>query len=230
METSLHRALKDHYASRGDGAAQVEVALGDYRIDVVADDLLVEVQHGSLSAIRDKVGVLLKQHRVLVVKPIVAEKLLVRCDRQGGRVVSRRRSPKRGTLLSLFDELVYFTKVFPHPRLQLEVPLVSIEEWRYPGHGRRRRHRENDFQIDDQKLVAVHETHPFRTAGDLLRLLPCKLPTEFHSGDLAEAMGIDRWVAQRIAYCLRQTGAVRQVGKQGNAVLYRRAGKSRRVA
>ena len=43
------------------------------------------------------------------------------------------------TYTDLFDDLVHFTRVFPHRRLTLEVPLVDIEEWRYPGHGRRRR-------------------------------------------------------------------------------------------
>jgi hypothetical protein len=37
---------------------------------------------------------------------------------------------------------------------------------------------------------------------------------------LAESLGVHRWVAQRIAYCLRQTGAVRKVAKHGNACLY----------
>ena len=59
METSLHRQLKERYAV--DGAEQ-EVRLDDYRIDVVSGDQLVEIQHGSLSAIRDKVRRLLKKH------------------------------------------------------------------------------------------------------------------------------------------------------------------------
>src|SRR5690606_11993259 len=112
-----------------------------------------------------------------------------------------------------------------------EVPLIEVEEWRYPGHGRRRRRRENDFQIEDQKLVAIRETHRFRTAADLLRMVPSKgLPRQFHTGHLAEAMGLDRWIAQRIAYCLRETGAIRQVGKQGNALIYQRARATRRRA
>ena len=35
-------------------------------------------------------------------------------------------------------------------------------------------------------------------------------------------------VAQRIAYCLREMKAVRQIGKQGNALLYRRCGRAAR--
>jgi hypothetical protein len=40
---------------------------------------------------------------------------------------------------------------------------------------------------------------------------------------LADAMTIQRWVAQRITYCLRQTGAAETCGKTGNTLLYRRA-------
>jgi len=217
METSLHRDLKALYAAEG---ARFEVPVGAYRIDVVSRHRLVEIQHGSLAAIRDKVRSLLEDHWVVVVKPIVVRKLLVKRAKQGGRVLGRRLSPKRGRLLDLFDQMVYFTRVFPHRRLTLEVPLVDIEEWRYPGHGRRRRWRPNDHQVEDQKLVAVREVHRLKTAADLGRLVRCALPRPFHTGDLAESLSIDRWVAQRIAYCLRNVGAVRQVGKLGNARLY----------
>jgi hypothetical protein len=217
METSLHRQLKELYA---DGGAQVEAPLGRYRIDVVCDGELIEIQHGSLAAIRDKVRHLLKKHRVLVVKPIVHRKQLIKQDAKGGRVVSRRRSPKAGAAIDLFEELVYFTRVFPHRNLSLEVPLVDIEEWRYPGHGRRRRHRKNDHQVEDQKLTKLHRVYQFQAAADLWRLIPGKLPSPFDTGHLAKAAGVHRWIAQRIAYCLRKTGAAREVGKKGNTLLY----------
>ena len=224
METSLHRQLKARYAA--DLSAQ-EVACDGYRIDAIRRGELVEIQHGSLAAIRDKVSQLLEKHRVRVVKPIIATKLLVKCDRRDGQVVSRRRSPKRGTLLDVFDELVYFTRVYPHRRLVLETPLVEVEEWRYPGHGRRRRRRAGDFVVQDQRLVAVLESRTFRTRADLRRCLPAGLPTRFHTGHLAEKLEVERWTAQRIAYCLRETGALHVVGKQGNALLY---SKRRRAA
>jgi hypothetical protein len=223
METSLHRELKRIYA--GD-EARSEVRHGRYRIDVVHGDELVEIQHGSLAAIRDKIRELLETHSVRVVKPIVASKLLVKRSRKQGPVAERRWSPKQGTLLDVFDELVYFTKVFPHPRLTLEVVLVEIEEWRYPGHGRRRRYRKNDFVIEDQKLCKLQSVHRFRTAADLLALIPARLPAPFHTGQLSESLGVPRGIAQRIAYCLRQTGAVRLMGKQGNALLYELADAS----
>ncbi|MBX3425672.1 MAG: hypothetical protein KF688_08340 [Pirellulales bacterium] len=225
METSLHRQLKALYVA---DATLHEVVLGDYRIDAVRGKELIEVQHGSLAAIRDKIRRLLDSHRVRVVKPIVARKTLVKLPAPGAEPTSRRKSPKRGTLLDLFDELVYFTRVFPHPRLTLEVVLVEVEELRYPGRGKRRRRRrpEAEFQIEDQRLVAVDSHHQFRKASDLMRLLPPRLPRPFHTGHLAEGLGVPRWIAQRIAYCLRETGAVEEAGKAGNAILYRRKGRA----
>ena len=219
METTLHRELKQRYATDG---ALVEQRVGRYRIDVVRGNELVEIQLASLSAIRDKIAALVKDHRVLVVKPIIAGKFLVKRRRAGGRIVSRRRSPKRRTLLDLFEELVHFTRVFPHRRLTLEVPLVEIEEWRYPGHGRRRWRRDNDHQVEDQRLLQVVEVHRFHWAADLCRMLPQSLPQPFHTGHMAEGLGVERWIAQRMAYCLRRTGAIQSVGKLRGAWLYER--------
>ena len=130
METSLHRDLKRLY---GGNDVQFEARLARHRIDVVADGRLVEIQLGSLAAIRDKVRILLKHHRVLVVKPIIVQKTLIRRADTGGPVTHQRKSPKHGSLLDLFDELIHFARVFPHPRLTLDVPLIDVEEWRVPG-------------------------------------------------------------------------------------------------
>ena len=222
METSLHRELKRLYAGR---QAQFEVPVDGFRVDAVTrhprgGTRLIEIQHGSLGAIRDKIRTLLAEYRVTVVKPIVASKLLVKRAAEGGEVCQRRLSPKRGTLLDVFDELVHFTQVFPHPRLTLEVLLVDVEEWRYPGHGRRRRWRIDDYQVEDQRLVAIREKHRLRTAADLAELVRCPLPSPFHTGHLAKSLQVRRWVAQRIAYCFVRMGALGQVGKDGNARLY----------
>jgi hypothetical protein len=225
METSLHRQLKALYAGPED---RTEVRLGSFRIDVVRGGELVEIQHGSLAAIRDKVRKLCEAHRVLVVKPIVARKTIIKLSAKGNEA-SRRLSPKRGTLLDAFGELVYFTRSFPHPRLTVDLLLVEIEETRQPGHGRRRRWRRDDHVVVDRQLIAAGDATRLAIAADLLTLLP-PLPSPFHTGDLAAAADVPRQVAQRIAYCLRQMGAVRTIGKRGNALLYEAsaAGKNRK--
>lgn len=227
METSLHRSLKQIYA--GEGAA-TEVRLGGYRIDAVVGKRLIEVQHGSLSSISRKILALVQSHRVLVVKPIVMRKLLIKQPYRGAGDGERRLSPRQGSLLDLFEELVYFTRVFPHKKLVLETPLVEIEEWRYPGHGRRRRWRKNDFEVEDQKLVSIHGCTTLKTAADLWTLLGEVRPETFDTKQLADSLGVRRHIAQRIAYCLDKMGAAKQVGKRGNARIFEAVKRPRRKA
>ena len=68
METSLHRVLKQRYASATGGRS--EVVLEGFRIDAVDETgLLVEVQSGPLGPLRAKLVRLLPSHRIRVVKP-----------------------------------------------------------------------------------------------------------------------------------------------------------------
>ena len=227
METSLHRELKQLYAESPD---DVEVRVQGFRIDAIAQGELIEIQHGGLAAIRDKVQRLLKTHQVRVVKPIVARKLLVKRKSRRGKVVERRMSPKRGCLLDLFHDLIHFTHVFPHPRLTLEVLLVEVEEWRFPGHGRRRRWSRRDFQVEDQKLISVQTHHLFQKPADLAKLVPTNVPLPFDTQVLAQSLKIKRREAQKLAYCLRHTGAIVQAGKRGNSLLYKWPPAKRRTA
>ncbi|QDS95629.1 hypothetical protein FF011L_44270 [Roseimaritima multifibrata] len=220
METSLHRQLKQSYALH---AADVEVTLGPYRIDAIRDGELIEIQHGSLVSIRDKIGQLLQTHSVRVVKPIIYRKRIVKQKTADGKVLSRRFSPSRGTVLEIFDELIYFTKVFPHPQLILEVPLVEVEEWRLPPKANRRRRRKATFRVKDVVLTGIESTHQIVDSFQLLDLLGIdfqQVPDPFNTEDLAKALDVKRWIAQRIAYVLRETAAIKEVGKTGNTFLY----------
>ena len=201
METTLHRQLKDYFRQSD---SQLEVRLGRYRIDVVNGNRLVEIQRSGLASIRSKIQKLLEDgHVVDVVKPLIRRKRLIKLDSINGREVDRRWSPKKGSALSIFDELLYFTRVFPHPNLTLITPLIDIEEIRYPGQGKRRRRRKNAFQVKDQKILEMGEIVSYSTVRDLQKLLPKDLPRKFDTAELAQVLGIPRWEAQRI--CLLYT-------------------------
>ena len=121
-------------------------------------------------------------------------------------------------LVPTHSELIYFIGVFPHERLALDVLLIDVEEHRHPR--KQRRWNRSAWKTIDQRLIEVCEVHRLRTPTDLLALVNCLLPSPFHSGDLAKELDIDRGFARQIAYCFRNMGAARQVGKQGNTLLY----------
>ncbi len=218
METSLHQQLKDLYSTP---ASVQEDWVGDYRIDVRRGRRMIEIQTSSLGAIRDKIRALLVRHPVTVVKPIIARKLLLVKERADGPVRERRWSPKRCGWLDFFEDLTHFTTVFPHPNLTLDIPLIEIEETRFPRKARRFWHRA--YRIEDQHLLQVLDHRVVRTADDLLHLLNVRLPDSFDTKTLAETLSTRRWMAQKVAYCLRETGGIAIEGKRGNAILYRLA-------
>lgn len=220
METTLHQQLKRCYA---DDDGHTEVAIGNYRIDAVRGGELIEVQCASLSAIRDKCRNLLKRHRLRVVKPVVSRIRIAKMNKAGGPIASRRLSPKRGSILDVFDDLIYFTRVFPHPNLTIEAPLVRIEQIRSPSRKRRRRWRK-DYKIEDVKLESIDGVIELREPADLLALV--ELPSDaesFTTVDIAQATGRPRWVAQQIAYVLRKTGAIDPLDRDRTGIIYQRA-------
>ena len=174
-------------------AAQ-EVALDGFRIDAVCDGRLIEIQHASLGAIRDKVRVLLAEHDVHVVKPLAARKYLVK-QTPAGKVLSARYSPRRGSFLDLFEDLVHFVNVFPHPRLTLEVVLTEQEEHRVPRTNRRWRGK--NYRVVDRQLRNIIGRLELRTAGHLAGLLPKKLPKPFTTHDIAVAAEVPRWLPRK---------------------------------
>ena len=197
--------------------------MGRYRIDAIRDDELIEIQCASLSAIRDKSNQLLKRHKLRVVKPVVARTRITKIKKPGAEPTSRRMSPKRGDILDLFDELIYFTRVFPHPNLVLEVPMIHVEQIRMPTRRRRRRWGK-DYTVHDVQLEKVEHRYEFRAATDLLPLLRLPEQDEFNTADLAKAIDRPRWFAQKIAYVLRNVGAIESSGRNRNGIRY--AGKA----
>jgi hypothetical protein len=215
MESSLHRALKDQYAA---GLAdRREVSVAGFRIDAVDQSgRFVEIQSGALGPLCTKLERLLPQHRLRIVKPVVLSRRLVQTSPRNGSVISVRRSPKRGTLADVFDDLIGLVRIFPHANLDIEVLGVTIDEVRI------RRLRRPGYLVTDRRLGEIRETATLATAGDLWGLLPaaCHDDAPFTTVELATRLGKPVWFAQRVAYCLRKTGAARVVGKNANRLVY----------
>lgn len=213
-EQSLHNQLKEWYTSRG---AEAEATVEGYVVDVVRDGLLIEVQTGNFSAIKDKLRALLGGHRVRLVHPVPHVKWVIRLDEQGAQV-SRRKSPKRGRVEEVFYELVYIPEICEAPGFELEVVLVDAEEYLIDdGRGSWRR---RGWSIHDRRLVDVVERRVFKSPRDFIELLPEGLPREFTARQLAKAAGLRTRLAQKMVYCLRRMNVIEVSGRKGRANLY----------
>ena len=100
---------------------------------------------------------------------------------------------------------------FPTPTWSLEVLAVSIDEIRIP------RRRWPGYKIVDRCLTGSLGKSVLERPADLWGLLPGDHDwTEpFTTADIARRIDRPLWFAQRVAYCLRLSGAALTIGRAG---------------
>ncbi len=214
-EKSLHASIKKWYAKPGD---RFEAKVGSHIVDIVRGDLLIEIQTVGFSSIRNKLRKLTEKNQVRLVHPIAREKIIIRTNASGDYVLSSRKSTKTGKLIDIFRELISMPSMINEANFSLEVLMIKVEELRCEdGKGSWRRRK---VSIQDRKLIEVFESFVFNTRQDFLQFLPQGLCKNFTTKDLAEISGYKVNECQRIAYCLKKMGAIREVGKKGRCILY----------
>ncbi len=210
-EGSLHAALKAHYTRPGD---ELEVPVDGFVVDIRRPGLLIEIQTGSFGAMGNKLDSLLGAHRMLLVHPIAVETYV---QRPGKRP---RKSPRRGSVYQLFEELVSIPTLLDHPHLAIDVVLASVTD--VQRHDRRARRGRGGYRTIDRELRAVLEVRRLRGTADLAALLPANLPPEFTTADIATAAGVSRAAAQQMAFCLRSLDVIAEVGRTRAGIHYSR--------
>lgn len=213
-EKPLHASLKAWLAEPGD---QFEVRIGRFVADIVRGSQLIEVQTGSTSPLKRKLSSLLKHHAVHLVIPIARQKTIITLNEQG-EIVSSRKSPKRGELLDVFHQLVSIRTLLGDANFSVEALLIHVEEIRRPRGKRTRRWK--DWEVQERRLVEVLDHATFHHPGDFLVAIPSSLKDPFTTADLARATGRPRRMAQQIAYCLREMGALEAIDRKRNGILY----------
>lgn len=223
-ESSLHRALKFHYTGEG----KTEITRGNY----VCDGLnptgeLIEIQTGSFGPLKAKVRELVKFGRVRIVHPIITRKIIKRYD-PAGTLLSRRISPRKGTIWDLFKVLIYAPDLPLLEDLVIELVLVETEEkWVRDGRGSWRRGGDS---IVDRILTRYQGSVPLICPADYRRFIPFREKECFTVRELGEKVRINTVIARKSLYVLTRMELVERVEKRGRSWVYRirRTGKKRR--
>ena len=213
-EKPLHASLKEWYAQPGD---RFEVPVDGFVIDIVRDDLLVEIQTGSIASIKSKLMALVRSHPIRLVYPIAQEKWIVKPANGSKSNGTRRRSPKKGRVEDLFWEMVGLARLLPSRNFTFEVLMIKEEEARrYDGN---RMWRRRGWVTEERRLLEVIDRALFESPADWRALLPEGLMS-FTARDLAEALDIASELAQKMVYLLREGRIIKLIGRQGRANLY----------
>jgi ribosomal protein S25 len=215
-EFSLHSEIKKIYSLPGD---QFEVKLGNYIVDILRDNLVIEVQTKNFSALKEKLQVLTEKHKVRLVYPLPEKKWITHVTKNH-IILNTRKSPRKGKLTDLFRELVMIPHMIGEENFSLEVLLIDEEEVRCDdGKGSWRR---RGVSIKERKLLKVNDRILFQTKADYLKILPEDLNEVFTNKELAKLAKISVRTARQITYCLRKSEVIRLVGKNGRQMVFQK--------
>lgn len=230
MPFDLHLQMQERYA--GD-TGQCEAQIGTFRADVLRDGVIYEIQTRNLRSIRGKICGLLDDWPVVIVFPVAVSTVFVYCDGDPLEEVRRRTSPKRGTPLDAFEEMVSLASVLAHCNLSVEIPLVTVEEMRrrrteqeIARMRKRRKRRRNsvpEWETVNRRITGFEDVLRLDIPSDGLRFIPEDVPERFTSKMLGEAVGLVAWKARRITYTLRHLGTIVQHERTKDGYWYTRA-------
>lgn len=222
-ERSLHAAVKQWYSSPGD---ELEKRVAGYVVDIVRNDesvdcdrpLLIEIQTRNFTPLKRKLDKLTEEYAVRLVHPIAKEKWIVRVAADGETQIGRRKSPKRGTVAHLFDQLVSIPELVNRDLFSVEVLLIQEEEVRcHDGKGS---WRHPEWTRSDRRLLKVVERQLFKGSSDFLQFVPPDIVRPFTNKQLARVGKYSVALATKITYCLKKMGVLDVVGKDRNAQLF----------
>lgn len=214
-ETSLHASLKQLYARKGD---LIEERVGNWVVDIVRGDTLIEIHTGNFGALKPKLDWCLDQYCIRIIYPLMINRKILRIANNYNNI-SKRNSPKHGHIEDIFLELVYIPQYLNHENFSLEVvlfeeELVLIND----GKGSWRRGK---WSIFDRRLVNILGKRTFEKPDDYYYLLPQDLGDHFTSRDLC-TKGVSKRLVGKMLYTLCAIGKIRKIGKQGRYFLYER--------
>lgn len=170
-EKRFHRIFKRFVT---DDASCYEIKIGKYVADVLCDGHVTEIQTTAYAKLAPKIRYYLENtdHTVSVVMPLIAERRIIRADRETGEVRYTRLSPVKQGIADAFTHLYYLRELLADERLMIHVTLVFAEEYRY---SERMRYRREGAYDRDLRPVDIKEEIVLRGQADYLRFVPDEL-------------------------------------------------------
>ena len=222
-ESSLHKSLKIIYSEIYDG--QTEVKKYNHIYDIITKKgNAIEIQTKNLSKLLPKIyDTIQKGHNIKLVHPVILENTIELYDSQNN-LLSKRKSPKKQNIYSIFKELTGIYEVLLNRHFSLEIVYIKMTETRMrtlenvQSQNKRRRFKKNWIKTN-KRLEEIIETKHFNSKDDYLKLLP-ELPETFSSKDLEEKID-KKNNPNLILWVFAHMNIIKHVESQGRKKFYR---------
>ena len=234
-ESSLHKTLKEIYALQDGSKTEAEEDGVVYDI-LNEDGSVIEIQTKNLSKLLAKSLEAIKRRKITIVHPIIVSKTIETYDKDG-KLILRRKSPKKENIYSVFRELTGLYPVLLEENFTLELLEIEMTETRIRTEEKtqsknKRRRFEKDWIKTGKKLDQILSKTVLKTREDYLSLLPSGLNETFTRKEISEKLKQQKKAPassyQNISlmtWVFEKMGLLEITGKNGNAIVYKLATK-----
>ena len=214
-EKTLHSALKYYYEPN---MLSHEQEAGGYLADIKNEEGIIEIQTGSLGALRQKLTEYLKTTEVTVVHPVIRRKTILWIDEKTFET-RRSRSSKAQKPVDAFGQIMYLGPLPANSRLKIALPILDIDEQRLVKTTRRGR---TTFKKLDRIPTALIDEIILTCPEDYLYFVPEALlnkPSGFTAAELIKHARYKEASARALLYTLMNMGLVKRE-RSGRSYLY----------
>lgn len=215
-EKSLHAILKSYIE---EDRALHEIKIGKYVADVFHGNEIVEIQTGSFYPMVDKLRYYLEETRfdISVIRPIMYQKWCNWIGTESSGIISRRKSPKKATPISVMRDWLFLSDLIGNERLKIRFFLIEAEEFRFlDGRGRDKKRGSSRHEIIPTRII---DEEIYEKPSDYLKFIPSSLGDSFLAADFVKANKVTPICGNAALKLLCNIGLLRRE-KQGRAYIY----------
>lgn len=228
-EKRLHSIIKKFIAPESEDHEVVlreRMALEGKRPKYVADLLIgntaYEVQTGSFFPLAKKIAYYLENTEldVVIIHPVAYKKWVNWMDTDTGEIVERNRRSALGKPTDIAGELYWILPYLDNPRLSIRIMMLEVEEYRFlSGWGRGGKRGSERYELIPAELCDIAR---LELAEDYSIFIPDALGAEFTVPEYEKLSKIRGKAAYTAVRALCALGLVKECGKRGRAMLFRR--------
>lgn len=219
-EKTVHRVLKTFLCPDTD---YHEVGIGSFVADALVGNTIYEIQSAGLFPLKRKLAYYLEhtEKQIKLVCPILTAKRLIWVDPESGETSPPRKSPVGHGKMRILPELIYIWQYLNFDRISLLIVGLSVDDYKsLNGKGADKKHGATRLERIPRELTLLETISSKEELAAFF--LPEKLPEEFGSAEFSRATNLRRRSLSAAIKALLSLEIIEIVGKQGNAIRYRR--------
>ena len=217
-EKILHRIIKFFI---DDDPLNHEIKIGQYFVDIMSNNTIYEIQTRSFNKLRPKLDFLLSKtdYSVKIVFPIPYEKNICWINKDTKELISKRKSPKTGTIYDSILELYKIKSYLKNENLKFIFLFINLDEYRnLDGWDKTKKKGSTRYERIPNEFISSIEIN---NKEDFKILIPNNITDTFTNKDFQKEAKTNLRIASTCTNILLSLGLIKQVGKCGRMNLYK---------